>query len=210
MSRCSIFLTLFLAGPLQASEIRDELQSLGENSFRILEVTKIILDGSPQASDIQRESHISNRVTYLNEFKWRAKRKLPFSENVREILHLDKDYFVMTASNRRLPAREQYTQKFWEEIVLTPLQLAKEWSFAEPSDTFESFWKKLEKSKSPLTNVDGDKIEYQFTENNGLKLFASGKIIQDGKTRIKVETSWELKDRAKVKEEELQNPLLKE
>lgn len=204
----SIFLALSLSTVNSPSDpdamiVSEELSQLASKSFRLTENMKLVLDGSKEATEIARTSSLTNSIVFFNEHRWRARRKLPFIESSKEVLYQDSTFSIMTPTNRKISARSKFSNQFWEEVVLSPLRLAKEWTLIPQDATFDEFISKLRKSNGPLTNVEGDRIEFTPLPEEGMRIFASGRIIQDGKTKVRIESNWELKDRGKIKETDL-------
>lgn len=212
MSYCTILLS-FSLNLLSAEEPRPVvspgIDDFISSSFRIDETLKVTLDGSPAASDIERERVTQNRLVFVDTAHWRAMRQLPLPGSIREYLSDAGTIFRMTGSNKKNVTRVPPTNLFWEEIILSPLQLAKEWSLADRSENFDSWLKDLRKAKSPLTNVEGDKIEFNFMDDSNIRILSTGKIMQDGKTLVKVESHWEMTGRGKVNSTSLVNSLLR-
>jgi len=178
-------------------------------SFRIDETQKLTLDGSPASSEIDRQSQIQNRLVYIRPGEWRVKRQLPFTQSLKEILASESHYWTMTPSNKKIPLRTEPSDKIWEEIVLSPLNLAKEWSLADSDENFDDFISRLKKSQSPLKNADGDTIDFAFTGDTGLRIISTGRILQDGKTQVRVESHWEMKERGNANSTSLLASLLR-
>jgi hypothetical protein len=205
----TIFVVLVLSSSVIASEVTPGLSDITSKPFRIDETLKVTLDGTPEASEIDRQSVVQNRLVFVGEHEWRVKRQLPFTQSVKEILAHENSFYTMSPANKKVPLRKAPGPHIWDEVILSPLQLAKEWSLAEPSETFDDFVKRLKKSQSPLKNVEGDKIEFSFLGETGIRIISSGKILQDGKTRVRVEATWELKERGNVNATSLLASLLR-
>ncbi len=184
------------------------LGSLEKTSYRIEERTKLILDGSAEASEIERSSETVNRLTYVDSENFRAKRELPFKKASREILKEAGTFFTMSATNKKSPTQILPGPGFWEEIALSPLQMAKSWSLADGGESLDDFLDRMRKVKEPLKNIEGDRIEVTVLENGGLRLTFIGKLLHE-KTKVKIESQWELKDLGKVNLESLSTSLMK-
>jgi len=208
MSYCTIFLFSLLSAE-DSRPVSPGTEDFISAPFRIEENLKVSLDGSPAASDIQRESRVQNKLVFVDPMHWRVLRQLPLRGSLREYLFDEGIVFRMTGGNKKNIARVIPSNKIWEEVIASPLELAKNWSLADKNETFDGWIKALQKAKSPLTNVDGDKIEFSFLNEGGLRILSTGKILQDGKTQVKVESHWEMTGRGKINASALVNSLLR-
>jgi hypothetical protein len=91
------------------------------------------------------------------------------------------------------------------EVLISPLRFARAWSM----DAGANMDQMLKASrKGPLTNPDGDKIEIEEKEGiTTLKLV--GKIVHDAKTKVNIEATWQILDRGKIGDAQLDKSLLR-
>lgn len=188
-----------------------DLSTFLKSPFRVEEKWTLTLDGSSASSQIERTSRVHNRLAYLDQEHWRVKRDFPFVQSSKEILAEGPRIYRVTPSNRKILSRDAVTPKIYEEVILSPWRLAREWGMIDMKTSFEDWMASLPKLTSPLKNDRGDSLEVKTKENSSnLQVIASGSILQDGKTKVHIELTWELKDRGAVTASSLVASLVKE
>lgn len=194
-----------------ASEITSvDVSDFTSKSFLLEEELKVILDGSPAASDIQQRSTTYNRVTFLDPENWRAYRSRPLQRTAKEYIKIQNQVFELTPGNQRNKTLEKVTDRFWQEAVAAPVLYAREWSLINSSDGLKDLVSKLKGAPElTLKNVEGDRISATIKADGSITLVSRGRILQDGKTSIQIESMWRLFQIEKVAEADLNRSLLR-
>ncbi|MDB5038671.1 MAG: hypothetical protein JWQ35_2199 [Bacteriovoracaceae bacterium] len=190
-----------------SNDLTPMASDLLHDNFRVREHVSISLDGSDAASGIFRNSQFTNELVYLSPQKWRVRRDLPLKENTFEFLMTDKGVRLMNPFNHGTEPSFSVDAKTYLEVLVSPVRFAQAWSLADGSTTLPDLLKHLK--KGPLQNVEGDKIELEEKSDGSLNLKLSGKILQDSKTKVNIESVWQLSERNKVTEGELLSSLLR-
>lgn len=176
-----------------------------KENFRVREQVKLTLDGSEAASGISRTSQITNEVLYISPQRWRVRRQLPFTEQSFEFLLTAQGVRFMSPFNRGVEPPFDVEAKTYLEILISPLRFARAWSM-DGGSNMDQLVKTLR--RSALTNSDGDRMELE--EKDGLTtLRLAGKIVHDGKTRVAVESTWQILDRGKVQDAQMEKSLMR-
>lgn len=176
-----------------------------KENFRVREQVKITLDGSDAASGIFRSSQITNEVVYFSPQRWRVRRQLPFTEQNFEFLMTDHGVRFLNPFNHGVEPPYPVPAPTYLEVLVSPLRFARSWSM-DSGANMDQLLKAAR--KAPLTNPDGDRIEIE--EKDGItSLKLTGKIIHDGKTKVAVESTWQVLDRGKVAESNLEKSLMR-
>lgn len=187
-----------------------DVSDFSSKSFLLEEELKVILDGSPAASDIQQRSTTYNRVTFLDPENWRAYRSRPLQRTAKEYIKIQNQIFELTPGNQRNKTVEKISDRFWQEAVAAPALYAREWSLIDSSDGLKELVSKLKGApEMTLKNVEGDQITASVKADGSMTLMSRGKILQDGKTTIQIESMWRLFQIEKVAESDLNRSLLR-
>jgi hypothetical protein len=187
-----------------------DVSSLTDKPFLLEEELKVILDGSAAASDIERKSTTYNRLTYIDSGRWRAYRSIPLQKTAKEFLKSDSQIFEMSPGNQKNKATYPVTDRFWQEAVASPVHYARNWSLIGPDDDWDDLLSKLKAApESTLKNVEGDRISATLKPDGSITLVSRGKVIQDGKTAVQIESMWRMFQRGQVAEAELNRSLLR-
>ena len=205
----SFFALSLFASPEDPEKLRPLVSKIISEPFRMREISKLSLDGSEAASDIQRATQITNELVYVSPTQWRVRRELPFTNATKEYLFEKDRLMQMTPSNKASEPREPVSDTIWMEALLAPLHIAQQWSLAKSDMTLSEWISSLKNLKEPLKNADGDQITAEFDKNQNLKINLNGKLIADAKTRIQVQATYEILDRGKVTEKQLSESLMR-
>lgn len=198
-----IFLSLESA---QADDVVDLTPLVGDllnGNFHAREHLKIMLDGSEAASGLSRITQLTNELVYLSPQAWRVRRDLPFSEETFEFLMTDKGIRVMNKFNHPAEPNFSVPAKTYLEILASPLRFATEWKLVEASADMNGLLRLLR--KGPAQDATGNKMELEEKDGD-LVIKLSGKILQDGKTNVNVEGTWQVTERGKITDASLRIP----
>lgn len=200
---------LFVSFCVTAEEA--DLSNFLKTPFRVEEKWTLTLDGSNASSQIERTSRVHNRLAFVDLEHWRVKRDYPFVQSSKEILTEGTRIYRVTPSNRKILSRDHVSSKIYEEVILSPWRLAREWGMIDMKTSFEDWMASLPKVSSPMKNDRGDSLEIKTSPtSSNIQVMASGAIMQDGKTKVHIELTWELKDRGVVTASSLVASLVKE
>jgi hypothetical protein len=187
-----------------------DVSSLTAKPFLLEEELKVILDGSAAASDIERKSTTYNRLTFIDSNHWRAFRSLPLQRTAKEYLKSENQIFEMSPGNQKNKVSYPVTDRFWQEAVASPVHYARNWSLIGPDDDWDDLLSKLKDApESTLKNVEGDRISVTLKPDGSITLVSRGRVIQDGKTAVQIESMWRMFQRGQVTEAELNRSLLR-
>jgi hypothetical protein len=175
-----------------------------KQNFRVREQVKVILDGSDASSSIIRSSQVVNELVYFSPQKWRVRRQLPFTEQNFEFTMTEKGVKVMNPFNHGVEPPYPVQAKTYLEVIISPIRFARAWSMDGAANVDQLI--RLAR-KGPIQNPDGDRIE--FEEKNGvITLKLIGKILHDGKTKVGIESIWQVSDEGHVTETQLNHSLM--
>ncbi|MBN8555957.1 MAG: hypothetical protein J0L93_10970 [Deltaproteobacteria bacterium] len=203
-----VSLNLF-ASAEDPEKLRPLVSKIISEPFRMREISKISLDGTEAASGIQRASQITNEVVYVSPTQWRVRRELPFLNATKEYLFQKDRVMQMTPSNRASEPREAVSETVWMEALISPLRIAQQWSLAKSDMTLSEWISSLKGLKEPLKNAEGDQITAEFDKDQNVKINMTGKLIADAKTRVNIQSTYEILDRGKVTEKQLSESLMR-
>lgn len=208
-------LTPLLFWSQMLSSAPEELGDLIEHPFRVQETLTLKLDGSPEASGIEFFVQTVNEVVFLGLDQWRVRREFPYPRSVFEFRKNGTQISSINTANRHVPSPIPLTEEVWTEVVLSPLKLAQQWSLSRGDETLTSFLRRMRALKEPLKNVENDQISAtlitpsQEGQEEVLRIVSSGKILHDDKTRVNIESVWELRTRSPLTIEDLDKSLLR-
>jgi hypothetical protein len=198
---------------LQEEVIVSPVDNFIEKPFRIKETITVRLDGSEEAQAIERQSQNIHQLVFMNKDNWRVRRQLPFNESIYEYLKENGIIYSMTASNKKIEAQEKIEDQAWMEVIISPLRLAQAWSLVKKDITFADFLEDLEDEKEPLKNLRGDEMVLEKeTDESGkitLKIISKGSVLHEGKTKVNIESIWELDQTTNVTAKDLEQSLIR-
>lgn len=187
-----------------------DVSSLTSKPFLLEEELKVILDGSAAASDIERKSTTTNRLTFIDSNHWRAYRSLPLQKTSKEYLKSENQVFEMSPGNQKNKVTYPVTDRFWQEAVAAPVHYARHWSLIGNEDDWDDLLSKLKGAPQlTLKNVEGDQISATIKPDGSITLVSRGKVLQDGKTAVQIESMWRMFQRGQVAEADLNRSLLR-
>ena len=191
----------------------DILGDFTEKPFELKETVTVTLDGSEDADLIKRRTQTIQNLVFLNRQNWRVRKQLPFNHEIYEFLKIKGSIHSMTPTNRRVDPPSQVSDSAWIEVITSPLRLARRWNLADHNITFSKWIDRLKKRKTPLENGQGDRISLEVKdEKDGQVIYtviSTGSIMHEGKTLMRLESVWELKETSEVTKETLNKSLLR-
>ncbi len=184
-----------------------DISNFLETSGHIRERVKILLDGSEAANGIVRASNIVNEVIFVGTNKWRVRRDLPFTEESFEFMRTDHAYKVMNPYNHGVEAPFQIKETTYQEVIASPIRWAKEFNLESLLGTdLDGLIARLKKAPA---EAGGNKMEIETKEDGSITIKGSGKLVQDAKTKVSIEMTWEYFDQGKVTDTHLTQSLIR-
>jgi len=193
-------------------EASDEIplpEWLLEKPFRAVYRVTYNLDGSSDAGDFSRRSEIRDEVVYVDHHNWRARRELPFSGNIRELLMTDQSLYWMKPNGKSVPARELSKPSTWVEILMAPYELAKEWGLISYDDNWDKWLTKLRSRKRGLFNTRKDLMMITNEDQNVLRIAGEGTVLFEGKIQVRITAQWQLSKPGTITSADLHHSLIR-
>lgn len=199
---CFSVTTLEAARLIPQDDLFSQIDGFVNTSVRIRNLLTVRLDGSPEASNIQRVSKTRDELIFINRSQWRTYRESPFQKIAHEYATSDKGVLKMSIQNKGVLSPEPLSESVWIEVVLAPVRLASKMGIADNDWSIEKLLSKLK--DGPLANKEQTcKIELEQKPTGELVLKYSGFYMHDKKTKALIEGSWEVVDRGKLSEKDL-------
>jgi hypothetical protein len=164
------------------------------------------LDGSDEASKIDRQSKSYNEVLLVDRSKWRSFRQSPFQLIDREFMNTPRGVLMMNSQNHGVIAPESVPESEWLEIVLSPLRLGVQLGLLEQNVELEQLIGRLK--KDIVQNSTGNKMELE-AKPDGLQIHITGSYLQDKTTKVIVDSTWQYIASDKISENDLNQSLMR-
>lgn len=201
---CVILSSVFAGSLIPNDSLFERAGEFVTTPGRFKEYVVLKLDGSDEASRIQRSTAFRSEAAMVDRSKWRVFRQTPFQLNSFEFSNSPRGVLMINPQNHAVLSPDAVSESTWLEVAISPLRLGEALGLFDSDLTLPKLVDRLKKDS--IQNKSGNKMEMEV-KPEGLLIKTSGLYMHDKKTKVEIEATWEYLNAGKVSEADLMNSL---